>query len=83
MPKFDVVITRTQTQSQLFTVQAKNKEELEKKLEELDLEGQLAEIDETFDDGEVESIEYEVFKIKPSKNNSISFASEDLQALLD
>lgn len=83
MPKFDVVITRTQTQSQIFTVQANNQKELEKQLEQLDSDGQFAEIDEVFDQGEVDSIEYEVFKIKPSKNKNISFASEDLQSLLD
>lgn len=83
MPKFDVVITRTQTQSQLFTVQANSQKELEQQLEKLDLDGQFAEIDDVFDQGEVDSIEYEVFKIKPSKNKAISFASEELQSLLD
>ena len=79
MPFFEVSVTRTQLQSELFTVEAKNKEELKKILERID----FGCIDVRFDEGEVESIEYEVNSVKEvEKPSGQSFADEDLQELI-
>ena len=83
MPYFDVVIERTQSQFQVFTIKAKDQKSLEKKLEKLDLDGEFSQIDERFDEGDVDSIEYSVSRVEPSKNKEQSFASEDLQELVD
>lgn len=83
MPYFDVVIERTQSQFQVFTIKAKDQKSLEKKLEKLDLDGEFSQIDERFDEGDVDSIEYSVSRVGPSKNKEQSFASEDLQELVD
>jgi hypothetical protein len=83
MPYFDVVVERSQVQFQVFTIKAKDQKSLEKKLEKLDLNGELSQIDERFDEGEVNSIEYSVSRVSPSKNANQSFASEDLQELVD
>ena len=83
MSFFNVVISRTQTQTQVFTVEADNQVDLEKRLEELEIENDFAEIDERFDEAEVDSIEYSVFNVKPCKKKPSTFADEDLQDLID
>lgn len=83
MPHFDVVIERTQTQFQVFTIKATDQKSLERKLEKLDLNGEFSQIDERFDEGDVESIEYSVSRVNPTQNKKQSFASEELQELVD
>ena len=80
MPFFQVSVTRHQLHSEEFTVEAKNKEELQKILEGIDFES----IDDRFDDGEVHTIDYKVNSVKEVEQPSgQSFADEDLQELLD
>lgn len=78
MPNFSVSVTRSQAQTVSFIVTADNKADLEKQLEELD----FSELDSRFDEGEVEYIEYDVNKIRPTKDNPTSFEDEELQELL-
>ncbi len=79
MPFFQVSVTRHQLQSEEFTVKAENKEALQKILERID----FGCIDERFDQGEVQSIDYEVNSVKEvEKPSSQSFADEDLQELI-
>jgi hypothetical protein len=80
---FRVRISRIQTQTQFFTVKANNKADLEKRLQELDDEDGFGDIDERFDEGEVDSIEYSVLDVKICKKESSTFADEDLQDLID
>lgn len=79
MKSYEVTIRRHQTQSVTFTVKSDNEKALRDKLEEID----LGEIDGRFDEGEVESIEYETTEINRVKGSEASFADEDLQDLLD
>lgn len=83
MPYFNVVIERSQVQFQTFTIKAKDQKSLEKKLEKLDLNGELSQIDERFDEGEVQEIEYSVSSVRPTKEKPYTWASEDLQELVD
>jgi hypothetical protein len=83
MAFFSVRINRIQTQTQVFTVKADNKADLEKRLQELDEEDGFGDIDERFDEGEVDSIEYSVSEVKPCKKDPSTFADEDLQDLID
>lgn len=77
---FKVAISRSQIQTQTFTVEAKSQAELEKALLELD----FGDIDYRFDEGEVESIEYDVDNVcKIKKPIGKSFADEDLQEMLN
>ena len=77
---FNVVISRNQIQTQTFTVEATSQSELEKVLLELD----LAHIDSSFDEGEVDSIEYSVDRVEEvAKPVDVSFASDELQYMLD
>jgi hypothetical protein len=77
---FKVVISRSQIQTQTFTVEASSQADLEKTLLDLD----FGEIDSCFDEGEVESIEYDVENVcKLSKPRGKTFADEDLQEMLD
>jgi len=81
MKKFKVHVQRTQVQSQVFYVKAEGRDELEKKLEEID----FGDMDSLFDEGEVDSIDYEVVETEPcNKGPGVSsFADEDLQEMLD
>lgn len=79
MKKFKVHVQRTQVQSQVFYVKAESRDELDKKLEEID----FGEMDDRFDEGEVDSIEYDVASIEPCKEEGHTFADEDLQECLD
>jgi hypothetical protein len=79
MPYFKVNVTRTQIQSQTFVVKAEDQSDLEKKLDELD----FGHIDSVFDEGEVDSIDYEVNEVEPCKKYGSTFADEDLQKCLD
>ena len=83
MAFFRVRISRIQTQTQVFTVKADNKVDLENRLQELDNEDGFGDIDERFDEGEVDSIEYSVLDVKICKKDSSTFADEDLQDLID
>lgn len=65
MKIFRVIVQRTQIQSHTFVVSAKNQSELEKKLDEID----FGEMDEVFDEGEVDSIEYDVVDSEPCDEN--------------
>ena len=77
---FKVNITRTQVQTQTFTVKANNQAGLEKTLSEFD----FGHIDSRFDEGEVDSIEYDVVGVcKVSKPRGKTFADEDLQEMLN
>ena len=80
MKNFKVVVQRTQIQSQTFVVKADNQSDLEKKLDELD----FGHIDTVFDEGEVESIDYELKDVEPCKERPYTtFADDDLQECLD
>jgi hypothetical protein len=79
MPLFTVKVTRYQTQSETFVLNAKNKEELEIKLNDFD----FGEIDHRFDEAEVDSIEYEINDAKPCANQTTRFADEELQQLIN
>lgn len=79
MPYFEVVVERSQSQFQTFVVEAKDQKALEARLEELD----FSEVDERFDEGEVESIDYTVSRVSPAKKSDETFASDDLQNLID
>lgn len=79
MPYFKVNVRRTQVQSQTFVIKAEEQSDLEKKLNEFD----FGHIDSMFDEGEVDSIDYEVGEIKPCKEEGYTFADEDLQECLD
>lgn len=83
MTFFNVRISRIQTQTQVFTVKADNQSDLEKRLEELDIEDGFADIDDRFDEGEVDSIEYSVGEVVPCKKAASTFADDDLQDLID
>jgi hypothetical protein len=83
MALFHVKINRIQTQTQFFTVKADNKADLEKRLQEIDEEGGFGDIDERFDEGEVDDIEYSVRAVEPCKKDPSTFADEDLQDLID
>ena len=77
---FKVNVTRTQVQTQTFTIKASSQADLEKTLLELD----FGHIDSCFDEGEVDSIEYDVDNVcKVSKPRGKTFADEDLQEMLD
>lgn len=76
MKTFTVVVQRYQTQTATFTVKAKSEDELKEKLAEID----FGQIDHCFDEGEVESIEYEATSVTPTKNSTID---EELQDLLN
>jgi hypothetical protein len=77
---FKVTVSRSQIQTQTFTIEADNQADLEKTLLELD----FGHIDSCFDEGEVESIEYDVENVcKASKPRGTSFADEDLQEMLN
>lgn len=78
MPNFSVSVTRTQAQSVNFVVKATDQKDLERQLEELD----FSQIDSSFDDGEVEYIEYDVNEVQPATRNPESFADEELQEML-
>jgi hypothetical protein len=75
MSQFRVNVQRTQVQTQTFVVKCDNQSDLEKKLKEFDF-GQL---DVRFDEGEVDSICYEVTKVEPCTSVFI----DDLQEYLD
>lgn len=79
MKTFKVNVQRSQIQTQTFVVKAVSKADLEKKLAELD----FGEMDDRFDEGEVDSIEYDVASIEPCKVYGLTFADEDLQDCLD
>jgi hypothetical protein len=79
MPKFKVHAQRTQVQSQVFYVTAASREELEKKLQDVSFD----EMDNVFDEGEVDSIDYEVVETCPCKSGPSTFASEELQEQLN
>lgn len=79
MKKFKVHVQRTQIQSQVFYIRADSQEELERKLDEFD----FGKIDHVFDEGEVDSIDYEVIETKPCKLIHPTFGSEDLQQCLN
>lgn len=78
-----------------FVASAKSKSELKNRLDELNNMGDFAKIDKRFDEGEVnyiegdgeeeevDSIEYNVLKIKCTRSNPSTFADEDLQKLID
>lgn len=83
MPHFNVVIERSQVQFQTFIVEAADQKSLEAKLEQLDTDGEFAQIDDRFDEGEVETIEYSVSSVHPTTTTTETFASEDLQDLID
>jgi len=83
MPLFRVSVTRTQTQSIGFTVEASSQKDLEKKLISIENDCGFSELDHHFDDGEVDSIDYEVGNITTCKKGYTSFADEDLQGMLD
>lgn len=77
---FKVTVSRSQVQTQVFTVEADNKADLEKTLMELD----FGHIDSCFDEGEVDSIEYDVDNVEQvSKPRGTSFADDDLQEMLN
>lgn len=78
MPNFAVSVTRSQAQSLRFIVTAADQKDLERQLEELD----FSELDASFDEGEVEYIEYDINKVVPTKDKPSSFADEELQELL-
>lgn len=81
MKTFKVNVQRTQVQSQTFVVKAEDQSDLEKKLDELD----FGHIDSVFDEGEVDSIDYEVTEVESCKKRpyEATFADEDLQECLD
>ena len=81
MPYFKVNVRRTQVQSQTFVVKAEEQSSLEKNLNELD----FGHIDSVFDEGEVDSIDYEVAEVESCKKRpyKATFADEDLQNCLD
>jgi hypothetical protein len=79
MKTFKVNVTRTQIQSQTFVVKAKSQFDLEMKLDNID----FGEMDSLFDEGEVDSIDYEVNEVEPCKKYGSTFADEDLQECLD
>ena len=79
MKNFKVHVQRTQVQSEVFYIKAESQSDLEKKLDEID----FGEIDSCFDEGEVDSIDYEVLETKPCRLIPLSFASEHLQECLD
>lgn len=79
MPNFKVHVQRIQVQSQVFYVKADSKKQLEKKL----LDVSFDEMDNVFDEGEVDSIEYDVVETKPCDSLYSTFASEELQEQLD
>jgi DNA-dependent RNA polymerase auxiliary subunit epsilon len=82
MPFFKVNVSRSQVQTQTFTVEASSKSDLRNALEQLDFD--FGFIDERFDEAEVDSIDYEVGNIeKVAKPDDTSFADEDLQELLN
>jgi hypothetical protein len=78
MPKFKLHVQRVQVQSQFFCIESSSQEELEQKLCKFD----FGKIDYVFDEGEVDSINYEVVETKPCEYFS-AFASEDLQQCLN
>lgn len=80
MITYSVSVSRTQVQSVRFIVQASNLSELKNKLDNVD----FAEIDERFDGGEVDSIDYdvtEIYDVAEMESSSIS-VDDDLQDLL-
>lgn len=79
MKTFKVHVQRIQVQSQVFYVTASSREELEKKLQDVSFD----EMDNVFDEGEVDSIEYDIVDTSPCKSGPSTFASEELQAQLD
>lgn len=81
MPYFKVNVQRSQIQSQTFVVKADDQSDLEKKLDEID----FGEMDSVFDEGEVDSIEYDVVDVESCKKRpyKATFADEDLQECLD
>jgi len=79
MKTFKVNVQRSQIQTQTFVVKAVSKADLEKKLAEFD----FGFIDGRFDEGEVDSIGYDVVSIEPCKEKGHTFASDDLQECLD
>jgi hypothetical protein len=79
MPFFTVSASRVQKQTVNFQVEAPSEKALRDMLDSVD----LGEIDHRFDDdGEIDSIEYEVNSIEKSEKPTLSFADEDLQDLL-
>lgn len=81
MPKFIISMERTQIQSENFVVEASDLVHLTNLLKELDNDGVFGRIDDAFDGGEVESIEYEVTGVVPCADESD--LSINLQKLLD
>jgi len=78
MPNFAVNVTRTQTQSVNFTVTAKSKADLVKQLNLIE----FSDLDDRFDSGHVDSIDYEIGTVRTSKDKPTTFADEELQAIL-
>lgn len=78
MPNFTVTASRTQVQSVTFTISAKSKSELVRKLNLI----KLSDLDDRFDEGHVDSIDYEIGTVCSSKNKPTTFADEELQGLL-
>lgn len=76
---FEICVQRTQVQSKVFIVKANSRDDLNNKLQEID----FGNIDALFDEGEVESIDYEVLCINPTEQEPSSFDDEDLQDCLD
>lgn len=87
MPKFTISMERTQIQSETFIVEASDLVHLTNLLKELENDGAFGRIDDAFDGGEVESIEYEVTGINPCAEIVSKFSyppiSVNLQKLLD
>ena len=81
MTKFIISLERTQIQSKSFVVEAYDLLYLTNLLKELDNDGVFGRIDDAFDSGEVESIEYEVTGINPCAEESD--LSVNLQKLLN
>lgn len=79
MKTFKVHVQRIQVQSQVFYVTASSREELEKKLQNVSFD----EMDNVFDEGEVDSIEYDIVDTSPCDSLYSTFASEELQEQLD
>jgi hypothetical protein len=79
MPNFKVHVQRIQVQSQVFYVKADSKEQLDRKL----LDVSFDEMDDRFDEGEVDSIEYDIVETNPCESCTSTFASEELQEQLD
>lgn len=79
MRTYKVAVMRVQTQVVEFTVKAASEKELKSQLDSVD----FSEIDHRFDEGEVDSIEYEVSRVEKTTSGEPSFADDDLQDLLD